>query len=246
MRVIAVLAVLCLAFLAGCSSPQETPEAQHAEEDAAVAETPEQETPAVDEAVHTYSIPSDVSYTLIDSDVMRPVKRSLTVRLNKKVSEDVLREIATELKGRDHRSYDRTFITYYLPDMAVGSGAWATTHFDPDLEVKILGLTSEQEEQLRSTPTPQGRTVLGEWVDERAYVGSRITLYRESGDLHIEFAFHDGSVWDNEVRERSSSLGRRFDPVEYSPTGDHWVVDSSGKLHQRDDQGLIAICQKAK
>jgi hypothetical protein len=31
--------------------------------------------------------------------------------------------------------------------MEIGAGAWATTHFDPTLEVKILGLPVEEEQE---------------------------------------------------------------------------------------------------
>ena len=56
----------------------------------------------------------------------------------------MLKRIATKLKNSDGQSYDRTFIGYYLPDMKLNSGYWATTHFNPNLEIQILGLTVEQ------------------------------------------------------------------------------------------------------
>ena len=34
--------------------------------------------------------------------------------------------------------FERYFVTFYLPGMEVGSGAFATAHHNPDLEVKIL------------------------------------------------------------------------------------------------------------
>ena len=94
------------------------------------------------------TIPDDISYSIIDSTAIAGIKRSLDVRLNKRVTEDTLRAIALKLKSQDSRDYDRTFITYYLPGMTVGAGAWATTHFTPDLEVKILGLSTEEEKKL--------------------------------------------------------------------------------------------------
>ena len=93
------------------------------------------------------TIPDDMSYSIIDSTAIAGIKRSLDVRLNKRVTEDTLRAIALKLKSQDSRDYDRTFITYYLPGMTVGAGAWATTHFTPDLEVKILGLSTEEEKE---------------------------------------------------------------------------------------------------
>ena len=73
------------------------------------------------------TIPDDVSYSIIDSTAIAGIKRNLDVRLNKRVAEDTLHAIALKLKSQDSLAYDRTFITYYLPGMTVGAGAWATT-----------------------------------------------------------------------------------------------------------------------
>ena len=107
----------------------------------------------------------DVSYSIIDSTATAGIKRSLDVRLNKRVAEDTLRAMALKLKSQDSRDYDRTFITYYLPGMTVGAGAWATTHFQPDLEVKILGLSTEEEKKLSTAPAVMGDVIRG----RRAY-----------------------------------------------------------------------------
>ncbi len=109
----------------------------------------EQPTPAA-----TSTNPKDVTYTIISTDSVPGTKRVLKIRLRQKVSTDILRLIALELKNADRHEYQRTFIMYLLPGMQVGAGAWATTHFDPDLQVKILGLTAEEEEALITEPEP--------------------------------------------------------------------------------------------
>lgn len=88
-------------------------------------------------------------YTIINQDVFLAFKRSLDIRLIEKVSEDELTAIALRLKASDSKSYDRTFICYYLPGMQVGAGAWATTHFDPSLKVRFLRDPVEQGSQRR-------------------------------------------------------------------------------------------------
>ena len=93
-------------------------------------------------------IPNGGIYTIIRTEVVPGIKRSLDIRLNRTVSEEVLRAIATKLENSDHGTYERTFISYHLPGMKVGSGAWATSHFDPDLEICILGVSTDQEELL--------------------------------------------------------------------------------------------------
>lgn len=92
------------------------------------------------------TIPADVTYKVIGREIIPGKKRSVDIRINRRVSKKVLHLIALEVKNADSNSYDRTFIGYYLPGMKVNSGYWATTHANPNLEVKILGTTIEEEE----------------------------------------------------------------------------------------------------
>jgi hypothetical protein len=186
------------------------------------------------------SIPADVTYSIVESDTIPGVKRSLVIRLNKKVSAAVLGVIANELKLRDSRNYTRTFISYHLPDTVVGGGAWATTHFDPGLEVRILGLSEEEEGKLVADPGPANREVLGRWLDERPYVGSRLTLFRSPKGLVMERKFKDGSSLEEKLIERKSSRGRRFDIATGSRHGEYWVIDATGKLQAFSNDGMFA------
>jgi hypothetical protein len=189
------------------------------------------------------TIPSDVSFSIIDSRTLPSVMRSLDVRLNRKVSEQTLRAIALKLKAQPP-AYDRTMIFYYLPGMTVGAGAWATTHFTPELEMRIVGLTLEEENKLVAQPEQASREIIGRWLDERPFMGMRITIFREKGKLFYEQMYKDGSSHKRELVERKSSLGRRFDEVEGSRAGDHWLLDSNGNLQVRDNDGLIATAPK--
>ncbi len=66
-----------------------------------------------------------MTYPIIDQQIIPGVKRALTIRLNRKVTEEQLRAIALELKARDPTNYKRTFVGYLLPGMKDGAGAWA-------------------------------------------------------------------------------------------------------------------------
>lgn len=227
--------VLASLVITGCDAPSQSSQ-QHQ------STLPNQQQQAA--AMTATSIPSDVSFTIADSHTVPGIKRSLDVRLNKKVSEENLRVIALKLKADDPRNYERTFIAYYLPDMTIGAGAWATAHFNPNLEVRILGLTAEAEKTLTQEPVPENREIIGRWLDESPFVGSRITIYREGGTLYVEQKYKDGSSSNKELVEKSSPLGRRFDEVGGSTAGDHWILDSRGNLQLRDNEGLISTARK--
>lgn len=83
--------------------------------------------------------PSDVTYTIISEDVVPGFKRGLDVRLSRRVTRTELTAIATELRDRDSRTYDRTLIGFYLPGMQIDAGYWATTQFNPELEIRVIG-----------------------------------------------------------------------------------------------------------
>ena len=192
------------------------------------------------------AIPKDVTYSIIDTKVVPGVKRSLDVRLNRKVTEDVLRSIALQLKSQDPKEYERTFITYYLPDMKLGAGAWATTHFNPDLDIRILGLTAEQEKNLLNEATDSSREVIGTWLDESPVIGSKITIYRQNGKLYMEQIFGDGSSSKEEMTKKASSRGQRFEEKTSSSSGDYYLINTRGDLEMRDQIGLVATARKVK
>ncbi|MGB7060741.1 MAG: hypothetical protein WBF13_00125 [Candidatus Zixiibacteriota bacterium] len=192
------------------------------------------------------AIPKDVTYSIIDTKVVPGVKRSLDVRLNRKVTEDVLRSIALQLKSQDPKEYERIFITYYLPDMKLGAGAWATTHFNPDLDIRILGLTAEQEKNLLNEATDSSREVIGTWLDESPVIGSKITIYRQNGKLYMEQIFGDGSSSKEEMTKKASSRGQRFEEKTSSSSGDYYLVNTRGDLEMRDREGLVATASKVK
>ncbi len=122
-------------------------------------------------------IPDDVSYSIVNEGAKRSgAKRSLDIRLNKKVTEGTLRAIALELKSRESRSYDRTLMNYYLPEMTPGGPFWATTNFNPDLEVKILEFTIEEEDKIKNKKSPSNHEVIGRWMNDGSVFGSYIEI----------------------------------------------------------------------
>ncbi|MDP6890667.1 MAG: hypothetical protein QF471_05010 [Phycisphaerales bacterium] len=192
------------------------------------------------------AIPAGITVDLIKAD--RPAggqKLSLDVRLNKKVSESDLEAIAHYLQQREHVQYPKVFICYYLPGMEVDSGAWATSHFAPDLMVRILGPTKQQSAQ-SSPKEPDGRTTVGSWMDNSPMVGGPITIFVLNSTMYLEQSFAMGGSRRITIRETSTSRGRRFDDVAEATNGDHWLLRPDGNLEIRDQEGLIATARMTR
>ena len=184
------------------------------------------------------------TYTIISDNDFRDVKRSIDVRLDKKVSVEVLRTMARKLKNMERKKYDRTFIAYYLPNMEVGAGAWATSHFNPELEVRILGLTAEEEEKMARAAKSTSRDVVGIWMDDRPYVGATITIYRENKKLYLESKYNDGSGSTEEMTETQSTIGTKLVEKGGNPHGEYFVLDIKGNLQVGDNDGIFLKYKK--
>ena len=189
-------------------------------------------------------VPATATYSIIQTNIVTGIRKSIDVRLDEEVTEDALRAIALELKSGDSRHYERTFIVYYLPGMPAGAGGWATTHFDPALEVRILGLARQEERADAGGPLVSTRENIGTWLDD--VTGNQIVMYSEDGKSYVEQYFKDGSFLKDELVEKPSPSGQRLESKSGSELGRHWVVDSFGDLQIRDTVGLISTAKRIK
>jgi hypothetical protein len=180
-----------------------------------------------------------LKYTVIEENRIPGIKLSLRVLLEEKASEDQLRSIAQEIRSGYPADFQRVFMVYYLPGMSTDGTAWATTHFDPDLQVAIIGPTAQQQRQLESIPLKTGDQLLGSWFDQSGIVGGTVRLIRHDGRLDLERHFMDGSSLTEHVRESNSSGARRLDTVEHNRFGEYYVIARDGSLEMYDTTGLI-------
>ena len=67
-------------------------------------------------------------------------KIAFDLRVYEILDEEAIRRIAYYFRNK-YPQYKRVFILYYLPNMPVGEGAWAISHFEPELHLQILGIT---------------------------------------------------------------------------------------------------------
>jgi hypothetical protein len=184
-----------------------------------------------------YSIASDKS--------LRDEKRSVDVKLDKKVSAEALKNIALTIKRMEQKDYKRTFIAYYLPDMEVGSGAWATSHFNPELKVMFLGLSASKEEKLMLEEAKPSRKIVGMWRDDRPYIGSVITIYREkNNEVYLELKFNDGSSSNNQMVETQTDIGTKLVEKEGNWHGEYFLMNNNGDLQAGGKNGIFLKYKK--
>lgn len=179
-------------------------------------------------------IPVEVSYPII-RDIeyynISEKKRLVGVRLNMKVSGEVLGEMALEVKSTEKHQYERTYIDFYLPG---GHKPWAVANFDPVLKVEIWGLSIEEERKLRSTPLAHPGSRIGAWLIDGESSGGLRLLYEDGGEIRMIELSPSGFFHTIDMLELPPGKGRRFkkaqgtDIYEIDGAGDLLVIASDG------------------
>lgn len=163
----------------------------------------------------------------------------VNVTLHGRVTESALTEIATLLRST-FQSSRYVFIFHNLPGTEIGNGAWATTHFDPSLNVQIMGMTGDQEAKLRELPLPANAKIVGVWYTSMpSLLNGRLTIYTLGNKAHYEWLYLDGSASRKPLRVKKLGNRTRYD--EGNEFGEHYVVEPDGVLRIGDKaNGLFA------
>ncbi len=184
-------------------------------------------------------------YSIIKDKSYKNTKRSVDVRLERRITKNQLTALAHEINNLNKKSYKRTFILYYLPGMRVDAGAWASTHFNPNLKVEILGATIEQAQKLtKPIALNNNQELIGNYFNDRGDLSCRISIFKEKGKIFKQDTYNDGSQGTQELKESRSDRGLRLDEIERNDFGEYYVINSDGNLEFWDAQGLIKTLKK--
>jgi hypothetical protein len=100
-------------------------------------------------------------FTIIKEDKNEKLRKvTIEVRLDKEINKVELKKIGLKIK-EDRPKFEKFWIFYYLPEHETGNGAWAITHFKPELEIEILGATQEASKEMNEKKVTG--TILNIW-----------------------------------------------------------------------------------
>ncbi|MDN5211899.1 hypothetical protein QQ020_07545 [Fulvivirgaceae bacterium BMA12] len=172
-------------------------------------------------------IPDDVKWEITKEEPNNAFsKDNLEIKLNKKVDETTLKEIALELR-KDRKQYDNLWIFYRIPNMTNGL-AWATTHFTPDLRVEIIGSTAADDIETSKTTDIDGK-ILGKWRSEKSLMGAALILFKDSGNkLKMRIVFKDGEKMESKIMESKQEGQIRYD--DDNEYGEYYILEANGNL----------------
>ena len=171
-------------------------------------------------------------------------KIAFDLRVYEILDEEDIRRIAYYFRNK-YSQYKRVFILYYLPNMPVGEGAWAISHFEPELRLQILGITKADENKTDSLITklnelaPKGE-IIGTWLDQGA--GTFTHYLRISKNSSGQYT--ETTLFFNDLSHGSRSLTKIGDKYTYeSSFGEFYKIESDGSLGLYSENGCYGKLQ---
>ena len=174
-------------------------------------------------------IPTDLTYTILEETPNEAISKcNLDILLSRKINKNELTALAKELRST-REQFNHLWIGYTLKNMKVGSGAWATTHFTPELEVQILGATAEEEkEQNEVSKNVAGGKTIGQWFEQQA-TSATYVYYEKDKKFYMKTVFKDKSSMESEVKKKKVKNGLRLNDTE-NTHGEYYIITDNGDL----------------
>jgi len=190
-------------------------------------------------SVNTYPRP-DISYTFMNIKKGSSSKCDLDIRLPNRISKDNIVQVAEYISQNEGAGCSPLFIFYFLPDETPGiDAAWAYSHFDPQLNVGINGLSLENEATLTVLQPTAEKNVIGTWLDTWG-LSHNVIIRKVNGEYQMTSQYSDGSGGTITLTEKAVDGQERLYDEE---SGTYMVIENNGKLGVYDNQGLIYECE---
>lgn len=173
------------------------------------------------------ALPDNFSYNIIEDKSNEALeKNQLTIEINQKITEGQIATLAEKLF--DSKPKQRRF--YIFIQLQNASGAWAISHFDPELDIQILGSTSQQDDNANAKADEKiDGEVVGKWREEK-YTSSNYVIFKKDSKIFIRTIFKNGQTSDEELKEKKVNTGTRYDYKEGGYNGEYFILNNDGGL----------------
>lgn len=190
-------------------------------------------------------LPKDFSYNIIkDESNIVLEKNQIEVELNQKLTEGQIATLAEELFNSKDK-LRRFYIFYKLKGVESSVAAWATSHFDPELEISINGSTTIEDLNKDKLSENIDGKVVGKW-DENKYTFSNMIIYKKDNKTFIKTVFKNGQTSDVELKESKTEKGIRYDYKGGGYNGEYFILNNVNRLelYNSEDKNFTTATPK--
>lgn len=193
------------------------------------------------------NVSNDLKYSIIKDDSKRDIKRVVQIMLQDHINESTLKKIALEVKNNSAKSYQRTFIGYFVKSENKDLGYWATTNFNPTLKINIIGLTVEKKAALMNQPkSTSDKKILGLWIDNQStMLVNRVTLFTLDKKLYLEKTYDDESSEKKVVIKEKDKNGL-LKIIYKDKKKQYYLINKKDELEFWNDKGRYYTAKSLK
>ncbi|MBF2710021.1 hypothetical protein [Flavobacterium soyangense] len=174
-------------------------------------------------------LPKNFSYDIIKDESNEVLeKNQLYVELSGKLTEGQIATLAEELFN-SKKEERRFYMFYQLKGVENNVSSWATSHFDPELEIVITGSTTAEDVNKDKLSEKIEGEVIGKW-DENKYTFSNLIIYKKGNKTFIKTVFKNGQTSDVELEESKTEKGIRFDYKDGGYNGEYFILNNENRL----------------
>lgn len=174
-------------------------------------------------------------YKIVEDTVKGDIKRTVEVELSSRMDEEQLRALAKQIYALKDVNVQRTFISYRIAGEHENQAYWATTHYDPDLNVRIIGESASGYEKLKNTTLPDG-DVLGSWMVSWGLEYKSIA-YEKDGKAYIRNIHSDGSQGDEIYELSKTEKGIKLQDESGKDHNEYFIINKNGDLEFWSENG---------
>lgn len=190
---------------------------------------------------------SDLLYTVKDVSLNTKRHFNADVTISKRVSEAELIEAARRIRNDIKAKSSKGIVGFYLPEMKIGNGAWATVTFDPNPVVRLYGLSQEAFEKITLNPE-KDCDCIGIWIDNTK--GDEVA-FRIRRDEKLGFVYEYVSPTNPQRNDIVTQLikGKLNGKTIYRDTEhpeQYFVINKAGDLMIYDNFGYFDTFKKIR
>jgi len=173
-------------------------------------------------------------------------RRAVSVRISQRLDEADVVQLAKAIHARARSPETRSYVNFFLPGVPLGQGAWASVVFTPQPRFLAHGLKRDDEQMLLAEHRADARHLLGSWLTPPPAALGRLTIYSDAGRVFAEWRLKNGQKTVDELKDASTSAGRRFDVAGGGQGSGHYVLLRSGDLEIWAGTTLVAVAERIR
>ncbi|GAB2678155.1 hypothetical protein GCM10027036_34740 [Flavihumibacter cheonanensis] len=179
------------------------------------------------------------AYSVINIELNNKRAFNVSVRIYEKLPDIQLMEIANKVKSDIDAVSDRGVVFFLLPEMQERNGPWAAVDYNPEIKVRIIGKSIEDERKIRSG-LGNVTDYVGLWMDD-GIPGDAIIRIRN--DKVEGFVLELISLYDPKPSNLATSIKRvkkdgKTIYLDLDNKGQYFVVEENGDLSMYDSYGF--------